>query len=92
MGVDYLTEDILINALGDEEGIGEIWDLYELMTNRKEFLKYALLMVAIMVGIAGIAMIIVGIFFSWVIFGVGAGLVCLSGVILLFYLDRKSVV
>jgi hypothetical protein len=35
--VSYDTEAILINALGDEWGGGELWDLYESIENPKQF-------------------------------------------------------
>jgi len=35
--VSYDTEAVLINVFGDEWGGGELWDLYESISNPKQF-------------------------------------------------------
>jgi len=46
--VSYDTEAILINALGDEWGGGELWDLYESIENKKQFFAVFVYIFAIM--------------------------------------------
>ena len=41
----YLTKAILINLFGDEEGLGEAWDMYEIATNWQQF-KSVLIIIA----------------------------------------------
>lgn len=50
----YLTKAILINLFGDEEGIGEAWDMYEIATNWQQFKS-------VLIIIAGIFFLIVGL-------------------------------
>lgn len=43
----YLTKALLINLFGDEEGIGEAWDLYQLVYHRKKFEAIAIVIFGI---------------------------------------------
>ena len=52
----FLTKAILINLFGDEEGIGEAWDLYEIATNWKQIRS-------VLVIILGIFFLIIGLVF-----------------------------
>ena len=50
----------LINALGDEVGIGEIWDIYQLFFNREPFLKVIVNIIACFFILIGIICVIIG--------------------------------
>ena len=50
----FLTKALLINLFGDEEGIGEAWDMYEMATNWDKFKS-------IFIIIAGVFLLIMGL-------------------------------
>ena len=55
----YLEKAILINLFGDEEGIGEAWDLYELATNRKKFEAIFIVIIGVFfLAMGGISLIV----------------------------------
>lgn len=55
--VSYDEEAILINALGDEWGGGELWDLYESIENPKQFFAIFVYIICAIFFIAGVIML-----------------------------------
>ena len=85
-------ETVLINVFGDEFGIGELWDAYELYKNSKQFEGTFLRSIGyIIAGIiiwAGFVLLVLSIIFS--IFGEGhtmeyvsIGLIVVGGMLIL---------
>lgn len=50
----YTEEALIINALGDEWGGGELWDLYEAVTNSDKFFSILPYVVAAVIAVVGI--------------------------------------
>ena len=54
--VNYTEEAIIINALGDEWGGGELWDLYEAVMNSDEFFHILPYIISVFFGLVGIGL------------------------------------
>lgn len=90
----YLTKALLINLFGDEEGIGEAWDLYQLVYHRKKFEAIAIVIFGIFLLIiaAGIFVLYLIIKKKWslyssIITGIFAILITIFG--LFYYFKHK---
>jgi len=90
----YLTKALLINLFGDEEGIGEAWDLYQLVYHRKKFEAIAIVIFGIFLLIiaAGILVLYLIIKKKWslyssIITGIFAILITIFG--LFYYFNHK---
>tara|TARA_Y100001973_G_C5031160_1_gene248124 strand:+ start:58 stop:354 length:297 start_codon:yes stop_codon:yes gene_type:complete len=58
--VSYETEAILINLFGDEIGIGEAWDLYQLLVHRKKIVKIIVIIIGVIFIALGICLLAIG--------------------------------
>jgi hypothetical protein len=56
--VNYTEEAIIINALGDEWGGGELWDLYEAVMNSDEFFHILPYIISVFFGLVGIGFLV----------------------------------
>ena len=60
--MEFVTKAALINIFGDEFGVGEAWDLYEMYSNYTMFKKAAVYVVSAFLGAIGIICLIVGFY------------------------------
>lgn len=90
----YLTKALLINLFGDEEGIGEAWDLYQLAYHRQKFEAIAIVIFGVfLLVIAGAIFVLYLIIkkkwslYSSIITGIIAILITIFG--LFYYYKHK---
>ena len=60
--MEFETKAALINIFGDEFGVGEAWDLYEMYSNYTMFKKAAVYIVSAFLAAIGIVCLIVGFY------------------------------
>lgn len=60
--MEFATKAALINIFGDEIGIGEAWDLYEMYSNFSQFKKAIVYVISAFLGAIGIICLVVGFY------------------------------
>ena len=85
--VSYDEKALMINALGDEWGGGELWDLYESVENPKQFDQVFVYIICLIMFIVGCVML--GFYSKYTdkhyLLSGGAGLLVLCVIILIAY-------